>query len=252
MNAAVKLKRFLMTTCAESQGAEILKDLQNAACLYDKAELAGREYAIKARSCAEENILVANGILQGKKYYGPEDILEAFEDMVGGLLEEYEVVITKHNVVVNLMMNISSRAGKAKAQALNEATEATKGIARHAPVAAPFVGAVEGAELFSSAVDNVPGKAVLGLVGALAGAVKGAISSVIILPMAVNIANRVKYQKMTEEFEELVKELNQVEYIIKEHRHLLMQIKELSPVMLDRIVKESKDLITACDNYLRK
>ena len=269
LNAAAKMKKFLMTTCAEFKGAEILKDLQNAACLYDKAELAGRDYARRARSCAEENILVANGIQQGKKYYRPEDILEAFEDMVDGLLEEYDVVITKHNVVVNLMMDISSKAGRAKTQALNEATEATKGIVRHAPVAAPFVGAIEGAEMFSSAVDNVAGKAVLGLVGALAGTVKGAISSVMILPMALNIANRVKYRNMTEEFEELVKELNTVEYTIKEHRNLLMQIngpvknlslkyrsikgrKELSPAMLDRIVKESKNLITVCDNYLRK
>ena len=270
LKAAAKLKKFLMTTtCAESGGAEILKRLQNAACLYDKAELAGREYARKARSCAEENILVANGILEGKKYYQPQDILEAFEDMVDGLLKEYDVVITKHTVVVQLMNGISSEAGRAKVRAQNEVTEAEKGIARHAPVAAPFIGAVEGAELFSSAVDNVPGKAALGFLGALAGAVKGVISSVIFVPMAVNIANSVKYRNMKEEFEELLKELSEVEYIIKEHRDLLSQInqpvkslsqkyksikgrKELRPAMLDRIVKESKDLITACDNYLRK
>ena len=269
LNAAAKLKKFLLTTCAESQGAEILKELQNAACLYDKAELAGRDYATKARSCAEENILVANGILQGKKYYRPQDILEAFEDMVEGLLQEHEVVMEKHNVVVTLMTGISSKASRAKVEAQNKATEASKGIVRHAPVAAPLVGAVEGAELFSSAVDNVPGKAVLGFVGALAGAVKGAISSVVIIPMAINVANSVKYRNMTEEFEELVKELSEVDYIIKEHWELLRQIKgpvknlsqkykkikdrkELSPAMLDRIVKESTDLITVCDNYLRK
>lgn len=269
LNAAAKLKKFLTTCHAESQGAEIVKDLQNAACLYDKAELAGRDYARKARSCAEENILVANGILLGKKYYRPEDILEAFEDMVDGLLEEYSVVITKHDVVVNLLMDISSKAGRAKVQAQKEATEAKKGIARHAPLAAPVVGAVEGAELFSSAVDNVAGKAVLGCVGAIAGTVKGAISSALILPMVLNIADSVKYQNMTKEFEELLKELDKVDYIIKEHRELLTQIngpvknlsqkyrsiksrKELRPTMLDRIVKESKDLITACDNYLRK
>ena len=270
LNAAAKLKNFLMTkSSAESKGAEILKELQNAACLYDKAELAGREYARKARSCAEENILVANGILEGKKLYRPEDILQTFEDMVNGLLEEYNVVTTKYGVVERLMNGISSKAGRAKVQVQNEATEAKKGIVRHAPVAAPIVGAVEFAELFSGAVDSAPGKAVLGFVGALAGAVKGAISSVILVPMAVNIADSVKYRKMIEEFEELVKELNEVEYIIKEHSDLLTQIngpvknlsqkyrsieirKELSRAMLDRILKESKDLITACDNYLRK
>lgn len=87
--------------------------------------------------------------------------------------------------------------------------------------------------------------------------------------MVLNIADSVKYQNMTKEFEELLKELDKVGYIIKEHRELLTQIngpvknlsqkyrsikgrKELRPTMLDRIVKESKDLITACDNYLRK
>ena len=49
LNAAAKLKNFLMTkSCAEPKGAEILKELQNAACLYDKAELAGKEYAREA------------------------------------------------------------------------------------------------------------------------------------------------------------------------------------------------------------
>ncbi|KAL9968506.1 hypothetical protein ACROYT_G020607 [Oculina patagonica] len=79
------------------------RDLQHAARLYDKAELAGREYARKARNCAEENILVAKGVLQGKQYYTPQDVLDAFEDMVDGLLKEYDLVITKHNVVVDLM-----------------------------------------------------------------------------------------------------------------------------------------------------
>lgn len=64
-------------------------------------------------------------------------------------------------------------------------------------------------------------------------------------------------------------ELNKVEFIIKEHRELLVQIngpvknlsqkyksirsgKHLSPARLDRIVNESKELIRACDNYLQK
>lgn len=269
LNAAAKLKKFLQTFGANSDEAEIMRDLQNAACLYDKAELAGRHYARKARNCAEENILVANGVLQGKTYYQPEDIIDAFEDMVDGLLEEYGVVEQKYNVVVDRMALISNKAGKAKVRAQKGLKDAKDGIVRHAPVAAPFVGAVECAELFSSAADNIPAKAVLGFVGAIAGTVKGAITSALLVPMALNIADRVKYQEITKELEELVKELNTVEYIIKEHRELLTQInrpvknlsqkyksikgrKELRPAMLDRIVKESKDLISACDNYLRK
>ena len=269
LNAAAKLKKFLQTFGANSDEAEIMRDLQNAACLYDKAELAGRDYARKARNCAEENILVANGVLQGKTYYQPEDIIDAFEDMVDGLLEEYGVVEQKYNVVVDRMALISNKAGKAKVRAQKGLKDAEDGIVRHAPVAAPFVGAVECAKLFSSAADNIPAKAVLGFVGAIAGTVKGAITSALLVPMTLNIADRVKYQEITEELEELVKELNTVEYIIKEHRELLTQInrpvknlsqkyksikgrKELRPAMLDRIVKESKDLISACDNYLRK
>ena len=172
--------------------------------------------------------------LKERNTIDPKISLKQFEDMVDGLLEEYQVVTTKYGVVEGLKNGISSKVGRAKVQAQT----------------------VEGAELFSSAVNSEPGKAVLGLVGALAGAVKGAISSVILVPMAVNIANSVKYQNMTEEFEELVKELNEVEYIIKEHSDLLTQIngpvknlsqkyrsikgrKELSLAMLDRIVKES-------------
>lgn len=193
LNASAKLNKFLMNFGACGDGG-IIRDLQNAACLYDKAELAGRNYARKARSCAEENILVANGVLQGKKYYRPEDILEAFEDMVDGLLQEYDEVTTKYNVVVDRMAQISYNAGRAKKRARKELTEAEDGIVRHAPVAAPFVGAVEVAKQFSSAVDNVPGKAVLGFIGAIAGTIKGAITSLLIVPMAVNIADRAKYQ----------------------------------------------------------
>lgn len=269
LNAAAKLKKFLLTFGTDSVQADIMRDLQHAARLYDKAELAGRDYARKARNCAEENILVANGVLQGKQYYTPQDVLDAFEDMVDGLLEEYNQVITKHNDVVDRMSEISNKAGRAKVRAQREVREAEDGIVRHAPLAAPFVGAVECAQQFSNAADNVPAKAVLGFLGAIAGVVKGAITSVLIVPMAVNIADRAKYQKMTEEFEELVKELDNVENIISNHRELLTKIngpvknlsqkykkingrKELRPAMLHRIVLESNNLITACDNYLQK
>lgn len=269
LNGYTKLKTFLKKWFDPNSDDSIVKDLLHAASLYDKAELSGRDYARKARSFAEENKLVANGVLEGKKHYGPEDVLEAFEDMAEGLLKEYGNVIKKYDGVVARMTEISLKAGKAKELTHREVEDARKGIVRHFPIAAPFVGAVEWGNKFSGATDSVPLKAVLGLVGAIIGTIKGAISSVLVVPLVSNIVNHDKYKQMTKDLGELEKELEKVESTIKEHRELLAKIngfvdnlsekykkikgrKKLSPAKLDLIVAESKKLITACDNYLSK
>ena len=266
LNANAKFKSFLHKWFSGSS-AEILKDLERAAQLYDEAELSGRNYARAARNFAEENILVADGILEGKKHYGPEDMIETFEDMVNGLLEDYNEVITKYNKVVDLMAQISGKTGRAKDRTQLEVREAEDGIVRHAPILGPFVGAAEGAVFLAKTVDNIPMKAVLGFVGAIAGTIKGAISSALIVPMVYNITERAKYEELNKELDELASEVGKVEFVIKNHRELLIEIsspvknlsqkyksikgrKTLRIATLDRIKKESNELIKACDRYL--
>ena len=270
LNAASKLNKFLKDWLgANAEKAQLVDNIKKAAQLYDKAELAGRDYARRARNFAQENILTAEGVRSGKKHYSPEDVLEAYEDMATGLLEEYELVIKSYNTVVHLLRDVSHSAKSAEEKAERGLVDAEDGIVRHAPIVAPFVGAVECAEAFSDVVDSVPMKVFLGFAGSIVGILKGAISMALIVPMVVNIADKAKYKKMMEEFNNVAKELERVEFVVKEHRELLAKIngpvknlshkyksiqgrKELRVPMLDRIINESKDLIAACDIYLLK
>ena len=269
LNAASKLNKFLRDWLgANAEKAQLVENIKKAAQLFDKAEFAGRGYVRRARNFAEENILTAQGVLSGKKHYSPEDVLEAYEDMATGLLEEYELVVEKYDRVVALLQGISHSARNAEARAQTALVEAKDGIVRHAPIVAPFVSAVECAEAFSEAADELPMKVFLGFAGAIGGLIKGAISSALFVPMFVNIADKHKYKRMMEEFNDVAKELERVESVVKEHRELLSKIngpvknlshkyksirgrRELRVSMLDRIINESRGLIDACDIYLQ-
>ena len=266
LNANAKFKSFLHKWFSGSS-AEILEDLERAAQLHYEAEVSGRNYARAARNFAEEIILVADGILQGKKNYSSEDMIETFEEMVYGLRKNYNEINAKYNKAVELVAKISGKAGRAKNRTQLEVREAEDGIVRHAPILGPLVGAAEGATFLAKTVDNIPMKAVLGFVGAIAGTIKGAISSALIVPMVYNITERAKYEEMTKELDELASEVGKVEFVIKNHSFLLDRIngsvtnlsdkykfikdrKRLGSGTLDRIKNESNNLIKACDCYL--
>ena len=63
----------------------MLQEIKSVVLKFQQLELEARRYVELAKSLAQENIYVAQNVLNGVRYYDPESILQNFKETAEGL-----------------------------------------------------------------------------------------------------------------------------------------------------------------------
>ena len=68
-----------------NRNPQMLQEIKSVALKFRQLELEARRYVELAESFAQENIYVAQNVLNGVRYYDPESILQNFKETAEGL-----------------------------------------------------------------------------------------------------------------------------------------------------------------------
>ena len=68
-----------------NRNPQMLQEIKSVALKFRQLELEARRYVELAKSFAQENIYVAQNVLNGVRYYDPESILQNFKETAEGL-----------------------------------------------------------------------------------------------------------------------------------------------------------------------
>ena len=67
----------------------MLQEIKSVVLKFQQLELEARRYVELAKSFAQENIYVAQNVLNGVRYYDPESILQNFKETAEGFDKAY-------------------------------------------------------------------------------------------------------------------------------------------------------------------
>ena len=68
-----------------NRNPQMLQEIKSVVLKFQQLELEARRYVELAKSLAQENIYVAQNVLNGVRYYDPESILQNFKETAEGL-----------------------------------------------------------------------------------------------------------------------------------------------------------------------
>lgn len=263
-----------LISCLKSCDPKILMELGRIVEMYQAIENEAEHYVRRARNFAKENHLVAENVLNGKKFYNPLTLLKNFEKTAKRLDDSFRVVISKHSEVARDVITISTQVNDERQRAIKHHEEAEMNAICNIPVLSMVTAPIVRAGQFAGAFSKPAEKALAGLAGVAAGFLNGVVATLTVgIPLYVNMRDEEKYRKVKEEYESIKDFLQKFDDLVSRHKKLLGEIRvdvsmlpdkyidfkealesgkvlEDSMVQIDLFQQVCKRIEEACDNYL--
>lgn len=259
VNISSQLNEFSnVLTTLRNRNPQMLQEIKSVVLNFQQLELEARRYVELAKSFAQENIYVAQNVLNGVRYYDPESILQNFKETAEGLDKAFKAVLDKHGEIGWNISSIRSQATGAGQRARVLASEAnTKTLCRM-----PVVGVL---------VAPVVRTAESGLVGLVKGIVESVGSTVLLgVPAIAAAEERDKLKQLERMYSSIAAFMENFMQLVKGHKDLLTTISARVGVLpgeyelLEKSYKERKlklykidlfkekcvGIVRACDEYL--
>lgn len=259
VNISSQLNEFSnVLATLRNRNPQMLQEVKSVVLNFQQLELEARRYVELAKSFAQENIYVAQNVLNGVRYYDPESILQNFKETAEGLDKAFKAVLDKHGVIEWNISSIRSQATGAGQRARVLASEAnTKTLCRM-----PVVGVL---------VAPVVRTAESGLVGLVKGIVESVGSTVLLgVPAIAAAEERDKLKQLERMYSSIAAFMENFMQLVKGHKDLLTTISARVGVLpgeyelLEKSYKERKlklykidlfkekcvGIVRACDEYL--
>lgn len=195
-----------------NRNPQMLQEIKSVVLNFQQLELEARRYVELAKSFAEENIYVAQNVLNGVRYYDPESILQNFKETAEGLDKAFKAVLDKHGEIEWDISSIRSQATGAGQRARVLASEAnTKTLCRM-----PVVGVL---------VAPVVRTAESGLAGLVKGIVESVGSTVLLgVPAIAAAEERDKLKQLERMYNSIAAFMENFMQLVKGHKDLLTTI----------------------------
>ena len=90
VNISSQLNEFSnVLATLRNRNPQMLQEIKSVVLKFQQLELEARRYVELAKSFAQENIYVAQNVLNGVRYYDPESILQNFKETAEGFDKAY-------------------------------------------------------------------------------------------------------------------------------------------------------------------
>lgn len=241
-----------------NRNSQMLQAIKRVVVKFRQLEVEARRYVELAKSFAQENIYVAQNVLNGVRYYDPESILQNFKETAEGLDKAFKAVLDKHGEIESEISSIRSQATGAGQIARELAAEANTNMLCRMPVLGVVLAPV------ARASES-------GLVGLVKGIVESVASTVLLgLPAIAAAEERNKLQQLERIYSSIAAFTENFMQLVKGHKDLLTTISARVGVLpgeyevLEKTYKERKlklykidlfkekcvGIVRACDDYL--
>ena len=259
VNISSQLNEFSnVLATLRNRNPQMLQEIKSVVLNFQQLELEARRYVELAKSFAEENIYVAQNVLNGVRYYDPESILQNFKETAEGLDKAFKAVLDKHGEIEWDISSIRSQATGAGQRARVLASKANTNMLCRTPVLGVVLApAVRTAES--------------GLVGLVKGIVESVGSTVLLgVPAIAAAEERDKLKQLERMYSSIAAFMENFMQLVKGHKDLLTIISARVGVLpgeyevLEKAYKEHKlqlykidlfkekcvGIVRACDEYL--
>ena len=229
-----------------NRNPQMLQEIKSVVLNFQQLELEARRYVELAKSFAEENIYVAQNVLNGVRYYDPESILQNFKETAEGLDKAFKAVLDKHGEIEWDISSIRSQATGAGQRARVLASKANTNMLCRTPVLGVVLApAVRTAES--------------GLVGLVKGIVESVGSTVLLGVPAIAVAEeRDKLKQLERMYSSIAAFMENFMQLVKGHKDLLTTISARVGVLpgeyevLEKAYKERKLQLYKIDLFKEK
>ena len=241
-----------------NRNPQMLQEIKSVVLNFQQLELEARRYVELAKSFAEENIYVAQNVLNGVRYYDPESILQNFKETAEGLDKAFKAVLDKHGEIEWDISSIRSQATGAGQRARVLASKANTNMLCRTPVLGVVLApAVRTAES--------------GLVGLVKGIVESVGSTVLLgVPAIAAAEERDKLKQLERMYSSIAAFMENFMQLVKGHKDLLTTIsarvgvlpgeyevlektykeRTLKLYKIDLFKEKCVGIVRACDEYL--
>ena len=111
VNISSQLNEFSnVLATLRNRNPQMRQEIKSVVLKFQQLELEARRYVELAKSFAQENIYVAQNVLNGVRYYDPESILQNFKETAEGLDKAFKVVLDQHGKIEWDISSIRSQA----------------------------------------------------------------------------------------------------------------------------------------------
>ena len=229
-----------------NRNPQMLQEIKSVVLNFQQLELEARRYVELAKSFAEENIYVAQNVLNGVRYYDPESILQNFKETAEGLDKAFKAVLDKHGEIEWDISSIRSQATAAGQRARVLASKANTNMLCRTPVLGVVLApAVRTAES--------------GLVGLVKGIVESVGSTVLLgVPAIAAAEERDKLKQLERMYSSIAAFMENFMQLVKGHKDLLTTISARVGVLpgeyevLEKAYKERKLQLYKIDLFKEK
>ena len=229
-----------------NRNPQMLQEIKSVVLKFRQLELEARRHVELAKSFAQENIYVAQNVLNGVRYYDPESILQNFKETAEGLDKAFKAVLDKHGEIEWDISSIRSQATGAGQRARVLASKANTNMLCRTPVLGVVLApAVRTAES--------------GLVGLVKGIVESVGSTVLLGVPAIAVAEeRDKLKQLERMYSSIAAFMENFMQLVKGHKDLLTTISARVGVLpgeyevLEKAYKERKLQLYKIDLFKEK
>ena len=207
---------------------QLLQNIKTVAEKYQHLDLETRKYVRRTKTFAQDNIRVAQNVLNGVQYSKPESILKYFKKTAERLDKAFEVVLDKYCKVYTEIMSIKSEANREGKKTGKLALEADAKKLCRTPVVGVVAGPVIRAAMFANDVDNPVAKGIVGFIGFVTGILESAISTALLgLPALAASEQQKKLEHLEMLYKSIVSFMEMFADLVKDHKNLLTSISTL-------------------------
>lgn len=251
---------------------QILQNIKTVAEKYQQLDLEARKYVEQTKIFAQNNIRVAQNVLNGVQYSEPESILKNFKKAAERLDKAFEVVLDKYCKVYTEIITIRSQAEREGQKAGKLALQAEAKKVCRTPVLGVVAGPLLRAVEFANNADHPVAKGIVGFIGFVKGMLESAISTALLgLPALVASGQQKNLEHLQMMCKSIVDFMETFTKLVNEHKNRLTTIstlvstlpeeykdfqksfqetKTLDPDDIHLFKTRCEDIVDACGKYL--